>query len=267
MSKQLLLNLNGSNKGALYKWLNNFQGEPRIAWYPSAGEDFRDLLYLHPKFSEQMPAKIADPACPDLFLHSDYFPHQESKFLDNRSIHLDDRTSFYVRSIEELPRCDLPLDDNIVSFPKGSDATGRVLFLEVEVLSVLGAFTAPVIYAFVENSAFCAQRILPSNGKFSHIINVRYGGGCGGGGKSSGIWLLNVLRRLECECFVTAGNYSKESGDEQTYALYPALSGAEDTTQLNPIRVLPSESWSGHGDVSWNIVNPKEEASDLKTGI
>lgn len=256
MSNQLLWNLNGSNKGALCKWLNDFQGEPRIAWYPSAGKDFKDLLHLHPGFSEQMPAKD-DPACPDLFLHSDYFPDQESTFLDSPIIYCDDQTSISVNTIEELPRCDLPLDDKIVESPKDSAATGRVLFLKVEVKSkVLGSFTAPVIYAFVENSAFCAQRILPNKGKFSHIIHVRYGGGCGGGGKSTGIWLLNVLRRLGCECFVTDGHFNKQPGDEQIYALYPDLSGAEDTNQLNPIRVLPCESWSGHGDVSWNIVKP-----------
>lgn len=257
MSKELLLSLNGNQRGAFYSWLKTLSGEPRIAWYPSAGSDFRDLLYLHPTFSEQMPATTAEPVPADIFLHTDYFPWTASRFLDSSTIHFDFRTGVTVQSIEELPRCDLPLDKGIVDFPKGSHATGRVLFLQVKVSSdALGGFTVPVIYAFVENAAFCAQRMLPNNGQLSHVIHVRYGGGCGGGGRSSGIWLINVLDQLGCECFVTDGHHHRQTGDEHIYRRYPELAGPEDTGRLVPIRTVPSKSWSGHGDVSWNIVKP-----------
>lgn len=256
MSKKLLLNLNGNKNGAFSRWLNAFKGEPRIAWYPSAGEDFRDLLYLNSNFSRINPALRPDPEPPDIFLHTDYFPWSASNFLDDRTLYVDNRTLITVKSIEELPRCDLALNEKIVDFPKGSQATGRVLFLNIKVVStVLGDFSVPVVYAFVENSAFCATRILPHDATFSHIIHVRYGGGLGGGGKSTGVWLLNVLRQLRCECFITDGHHTRQSGDEQTYALYPELEGVEDTTQLKKIRIVKSDEWSGHGDVSWNILN------------
>ena len=255
MSKQLLYHLNGRKKGPLRRWLDNFQGEPRIAWYPSAGHDFRDLLYLHPKFSEMKPASKAEPQPPDIFLHTDYFPWSRSLFLDNRTIHQDNRTTVTVKSIEELPKCNLPLDGQIVDFPRRSQATGRTLFLEIEIQSNrMGNFTAPVIYSFVENAAFCAERILPENGKLSHVVHVRFGGGCGGGGKSTGIWLLNVLRTLHCEIFVTDGHYGRQSGDKRIYTLYPSLAGREDTSQLEQIRVIHGEGWSDYGDVSWNII-------------
>jgi hypothetical protein len=45
MSRKLLLELNGGCHGAFHKWLDQLKREPPIAWYPSAGEDFRDLLY------------------------------------------------------------------------------------------------------------------------------------------------------------------------------------------------------------------------------
>lgn len=257
MSRKLLRSLNGSNKGALHHWLSTFKGEPRIAWYPSAGGDFRDLLYLSKRFSEHMPAWMTEPAPPDLFLHTDYYFHSISKLHEGCAIHFDERTSVVVKSIEELPRCDLPLDPEIVAFPDGSHATGRVLFLEADVSSnVLGDFSAPVIYVFAENGAFCAQRILPNHGKFSHIIHVRHGGGCGGGGMSTGIWMLNILRRTGCECFITDGHLHRQSGDERIYALYPELAGPESAFKLEPIRKLPSVSWSYHGDVSWNIIRP-----------
>jgi len=40
-----LLHLNENKNGRLLSWLNRFDGDPRIAWYPSVGQDFRDLLY------------------------------------------------------------------------------------------------------------------------------------------------------------------------------------------------------------------------------
>ncbi len=255
MSRQLLEKMNGTKTGTFRKWLDSFTGEPRIAWYPSAGEDFRDLLYLHPNYSTINSASKTDPQPPDIFLHTDYYPWETSRFLDNKNIHIDDRTKVTVQTIEELPRCDLPLDDKIVDFPEGSLATGRVLFLMIKIQSnVLGEFTYPVLYAFSENAAFCAEKILPHNGKLSHIVHVRFGGGLGGGGKSTGVWLLNILRKLECEVFVTDSHYSQGAGDKRIYQIYPSLCGDEDENQLKQIRMINSEQWSDHGDVTWNLL-------------
>ena len=74
-----------------------------------------------------------------------------------------------------------------------------------------------------------------------------------------GIWLLNVLNKLKCEILVSDGHYGRQSGDKRIYDLYPQLSGEEDKTQLEQIRILKSEGWSGHGDVSWNIARNKEK--------
>ena len=261
MSRELLQDLNGNNDGPFLRWLNAFDGEPRIAYYPSSGEDFRDLLYLSPRFSDHCPATGAEPRHPDIFLHTDYFPWSTSTFLDSMVIYDDARTRVKLRDIEELPRCVLPVDPGIVDFPAGSHATGRVVFLDVSVTSEkLGSFSAPVIYAFVENGAFCARKILAKKGKISHVIHVRYGGGCGGGGQSSGVWLLNVLQRMQCECFVTDNHYPQQSGDRRTYQLYPELSGNEDTKQLEkPIRTVCSDSWSCYRDVTWRTVRPAQQ--------
>ncbi len=258
MSRQLLLDLNGNNSGLFLRWLNAFDGEPRIAWYPSSGEDFRDLLYLNPRYSDLSPATRAEPRHPDIFLHTDYFPWERAALLHERVIYDDLRTVVERRGIEELPRCNLPIDPGIVDFPEGGPATGRVVFLDISVTSEkLGSFSAPVVYAFVENEAFCARKILAKKGKMSHVIHVRYGGGAGGGGKSSGIWLLNVLRKIQCECFVTDSHHHRQTGDQRTYGLYPDLSGNEDTEQLEgPIRTVSSKSWSCNGCVSWKIIRP-----------
>lgn len=265
MSRELLENLNGNKTGQFHQWLNYFEGEPRIAWYPSSGTDFRDLLYLHSEFSIQNPASKSDLPAPDIFLHTDYFPWKSSTFLDTPEIYRDKKTSVTVKSIEELDRCDFPLDDQMVDFEEGSVATGRVLFLEVEVFStVLGNYSYPVVYAFVDNASFCAEKMLPLHAHCSHIVHIRFGGGLGGGGKSTGVWLLNVLQKLHCEVFVTDSMYGHGHGDDRIYELYPELSGIEDVIQLDQIRKIDGELWSNYGDVSWNFVN---SASDKKTSL
>lgn len=254
MSRELLLHLNGNKNGSFRKWLDAFDGEPRIAWYPSAGQDFRDLLYLNRAFSSRFPATGVEPPPPDIFLHTDYFPWSDSTFLDSREIHVDDRTRLFLRSMEELPRCDLPLDPKIVDFPEGSHATGRVLFMDIQVhSSVLGSFSVPVLYAFAENGVFCAKKILAKHGRISHVVHVRFGGSLGGG-KASGVWLLNVLRQLHCECLVTDNHYYNQPGDRRTCEAYPELSGKDEAVEFDTVRVVPSAAWSCHGDVSWDVV-------------
>jgi hypothetical protein len=250
MSKELLTFLNGNKKGKFKSYLENLSDNPSIAWYPSAGSDFRALLYLNPKYSELNPASQEEKLFPEIFIFTDYYPWTTSTFLDSPIIHDDGRTQITVNTIEELPGLYLPVDKEIVDFPEGSIATGKVLFLEVLVKSnLLGDFKYPVIYAFVENEPFCSKVLLLHKSIISHIIHIRYGGGACGGGKSSGIWVQNVLRQLNCKVFVTDGHYSLQSGDMAAYKLYPNLFGKP--TQMKITRKIKSEGWSGHGDVSW----------------
>lgn len=233
-------------------WIDRLDHEPRIAWYPSVGKDFRDLMYLHPGFRQRSPALQPEPPAPDIFLHSDYFPWESSRFLDSRWLYHDHRTSVQVAAIEELPRLDLPLDSEIVHFPEGSPATGRVLFLQLEVCSdMLGCFSVSLIYAFVENAALCSARMLPYQARVSHVVHVLSGGGLGGGGYTNGAWLLQVLERLQCELFISDGHLQHRPGDDRVLELFTNLAGPQ-ASLLTPIRTLPGASWSHHGDVSWH---------------
>jgi len=255
MTKKLLLNLNGNKTGLFKKFLDEFNGEPRIAWYPSAGTDFRALLYLHPTYSKANPATGQEPQPPDLFLFTDYFPWQNSTFLDNRTVYSDSRTTVYIEHIEELPKLNLKLHERLVDFKEGSTATDRAVFLKVKIDSdTLGTITYPVLYAFAENVAFYCNKIIPNEAIISHIIHVRYGGGLGGGGKASGVWLHNVLKQLNCELFITDGTNQWQDGDKFALELCPSIP-RQSNVVLRPIRIIPSQGWSEHGDVSWNLIS------------
>ena len=255
MSRLLLTELNGSKKGALKKFIDTFKGEPRIAWYPSAGVDFRALLYLSPKYAASYPVEVEEPQTPDIFLFTDYFPNQYSNFLDNRTIFWDGRTEIFVEHIEELPRLNLlPLHPELVDLPEGSIATDRSVFLIIKVSSnTLGTFSFPVIYAFAENETFYCKKMIPFKARISHVIRIRYGGGIGGGGQASGYWVRNVLKSLGSEVFITDDHYSMQSGDEYAFAFCPHIPKKIECT-LEPIRIFPGRSWSDYGDVSWNLV-------------
>ena len=257
MTRRLLTDLNGNCTGKLKSFLDTFKGEPRIAWYPSAGEDFRALVYLHPGFAQFHPSTAPELQSPDLFLYTDYsyYPRQNSTIFENGIIYSDDRTRVFIESVEELPKLNLPLHDSIVNSPNGGSATDRAFFLRIKIESNrFGSITYPVLYAFAENETFFCKKLIPNKARISHIIQVRYGGGCGGGGKASGAWLLNVLNKLNCEVFITDGHHNWQSGDRAALRLCPDIP-KENHSQLTPIRLVPSDSWSGHGNVSWNLVS------------
>lgn len=176
--------------------------------------------------------------------------------MDNRILYSDSRTLVVVDQIEELPTLDLlPLHKELVHFTEGSTATDKAVFLKIRIDSdKLGFIVYPVVYAFAENETFFCKKMVPNDAIVSHIIHVRYGGGCGGGGSASGIWLLHVLRQLHCELFITDGHHHWQSGDHFALRTCRAIPRTN-TSTLTPIRTIHSQGWSGHGDVSWNLVS------------
>ncbi len=247
MSMRFLKAMNGNRRGKFAEYIAQQVTEPRILWYPSAGTDFRDLLFAHPHL-----VASGEPPPPDLFVHTDYYPWEGSTFLDTPLLHTDSRTTVRVVHCEALPDFAGQLDPEVVHFPEGSKATGKVLFMKLEIeSSVLGRFTRPLLYVFSENAAFCARRALPNHARFSHIVRVRFGGGCGGGGDSSGIWLWNALGSLGCEVFATDGHDHLQGGDRQIMRLYPELAATGSRPATTLLRTVPGRSWSEHGDVDW----------------
>ena len=251
MSLQLLNHLNGNNNGKFAQFIENFkndnQPQPRIAWYPSAGKDFRALLYLSNEYSNIYPVEHK-PAAPDIFIFSDYFPWESDNFLDDRLIYQDNHTTIEILNIEELPRLNLELNPEIVDFPAGSSATDRLIFIEVKVTSdVLGEFKFPILYAFAENEAFYCKKLVPNNAVISHVLHVRYGGGLFGGGKASGIWLKNVLCKLKTEVFISDDKFSLQSGDNYVLNYCEEIPAINDSVLL-PIRNIQGYLWSNYSE-------------------
>lgn len=260
-SLKLLQLLNGGEKGRLAEWLSSRHNEPRIAWYPSAGEDFRWLLYLHKDYRKVHPSLDEEPVPPDIFIHTDYFPWNDSNFLDRPLHYSDQHTSITIAHIEELPRLDLPVHDDLVDSPPGS-ATNRVMYLEIAINSQrLGRYTQPLIYAFAENSAFCSEYLVRPKATVSHIMQVRYGNSLGGGLSSPG-WIRHQFGILNTEVGITDGGIG---GDDSTNNLvfehFPNLRNPESPPATwRPLRTTEYGTPPFITQLQWYLVKNRRTA-------
>ncbi len=254
MSLLFLETLNGENQGPFRRWLDSRSHTPRIAWYPSAGTDLRDILYLSAAYAGHLPPLSADePSCPDLFLHTDMGAPGNVKFVTELIAFEDPRTRIRVVEWEELPRCELPMRPELVAFHEGTELSHRVFFFQLAVESRhLGEFTVPLLYVFAENAAFCALRLLPLQARITHLVQVRYGHSLGGANDSPG-WLLGQLETLGVKLVVSDGcERSDFREDNATYRCYPSLRHRRaDPTRWTCLRRLSRASWDGYHDVKW----------------
>ncbi len=275
MNKNFLYQLNGEKNGKLKFLLDNMQNEPRIAWHTSAGEDFRSLLYLSDNYQTLYLGQEI-PATPDFFIftdansslfkrlicrNEDEFPISKIELFLKDLVDIgawylynDDRTTIKVIHYENLPDIYCPSNREIVMTQPEDKNFRRVIFLHVLIESnLLGSFKIPIIYVNSENESFCSRYVI-GNTSFSHIVHVRYGGGIGGGGYASGAWLMNVLKKLNTEVFITDEHLDWQTGDKAALAKYANLQSEEKVDEYPNVYTVPSASWSGHGNVKWKLI-------------
>ncbi len=258
MSRELLYSLAGSRSSLLSHWLEKNPENPRIAWYPSAGSDVQDLLFLHPKYREINAPRGFEPASPSFFLHTDYSMLENPHFFDTIQLYSDAYTDIVVTEIEELPRLQLPVYADLVVFPKESEATHRVVFLIASVkCHRLGEFQYPILYVFSENAAFCAKCLRPWKARISHIVQVDYGNL---GLLSAPSWIPYQFQRLEVEAFITDWFpprpyfYPSHYAEDTVFYRFPTLKAPKpNSSSWKKIRTLPGGLWHGRRQVSWQI--------------
>ncbi len=169
------------------------------AWYPSAGDDFRPLLYLSPRYMETLGSSA--PAPVEHYLFSDYWPlDKHPKFLTTGVIFSDRRTCIEVTRVDEMRPMRLPVHPDLVNFPNHHHLTNRVFNLEVQILSDDQARSARVTYAFVENTAM-ANDLIRKRVNITHMINVCYGSSFGGSSIGAD-WLLHAAAALNTTTFI-----------------------------------------------------------------
>jgi hypothetical protein len=199
-------------RNALHRWLDNHPGTPRLAWYPSAGEDCRDLLYLSDYYRRSKPARHSEPPAPDIFLHTDYLagsyfdPFQAFK---RPALHEIFGDNLFVKSQETLPSLELEFHPDLVSCDP-SPMLGTVTFASLRVESrIMGVWEMGFIYAAVENCAM-ADFMLKHQARVSHIVQMCFGHGLGGGRIPPG-FLTRLVTPFQTEVFVTDNHFAVDS--------------------------------------------------------
>lgn len=158
-----------------------------IAWYPSSGYDFRDLIEVNRTSIE-----------PDIFFHTDY----NNKWVDLNcgEVFNDGSTRITINTINELKfrkKVGYFVNPKFVDFPDDAHLIPKIYLLNVKIECGFGKIIKPVIYFFMENINFLEEVLLKNKINISHFIKIREGCGFGGNRKSISIvyaflGLLNV---------------------------------------------------------------------------
>jgi len=197
----------GASDAGLWKdFIARFgETQGRICYYPSAGWDFRPLVYQQIAGMEKLGLLAADRKvmrqtlfdeienpkirnvyeAPDLWILSDYSGDRMASWLESGVIHQDERVEVRILSHTELhPRTQqyrIPPDSRYVS-GQATPMTGRVFYLRVAVTNAtLGTVEADVLYFCVENVHLISRLLLSERIPVSHVVWVRDGSGFGGG--------------------------------------------------------------------------------------
>ena len=172
----------------------------RICYYPSAGSDFRPLVY------QQLSGMVklglangdggilrADPdlferghyAAPDLWLLSDFRGDDLAEWLETKVVHRDARVEIRLLAHTELH----PQKMNFQQRPSAAytslpptPMTGRVFYLRLAVTNeTIGPVECDALYFCVENVHLIQSFLLRRQVPLSHVVWVRDGAGFGGG--------------------------------------------------------------------------------------
>jgi len=230
--------------------INELKKFSSLCWYPSAGTDFRELLYLSPEYEKITDLKIEQK--PDGFILTDYwvmeyYPKLEESLIGPTELFNDGRTVITALNGKELSRLSLPFYNELISFEQSSDY-GRVFSFDVKIYSdILGEINTHVIYAIVENTSFAIDFLLKHKINVYSIIHVRYGHMLGGG-RSNGMYIKRLLTDLNTHYFISDMNYDSNI-DSEALSVYRKTLKLRTDPPLTDMAMIPSYQWSWSGDV------------------
>jgi hypothetical protein len=159
-------------------------------------------------------------------------------------MHDGPRTDITVLNEEFLPESRLAFHSDLVDCHP-SPVLGRVAFMVLHIESnALGSWEVPVIYAAVENTAM-ADMMLKHKARVSHIIQMRFGHGLGGGRIPPG-FLTRLVEPLRTEAFITDRQF--ELGRTMTVPHFESLNthAPVDLNSWTVARRRYTVPWSGY---------------------
>ena len=188
--------------------------DTQILWYPSAGNDYRDVIeYYRERVSYDKAQK------PTLFIHSDYHCNgvklnvgeviEESiygKYAPTYNIVIEN-----IFELELIPDYHFNINREYIVFNSGRQR-GKIYLLDIRIIILETGceIKSQIIYFLFENLNFLEEVLLKNKIKVSHIVKVRDGSGYGGGRINHAI-LRAFFDSLDTMYFITDNqNYAGE---------------------------------------------------------
>ena len=236
-----------------------------ICWYPSAGNDFRALLFLSDWYYEKYNVPRDDgQVLPDLFVMTDYTglhewrangdERKEYALLEQdicppgtrlvEAYYHSTHTFVTVKRFEKLEDLTLSFDPERTNFDP-SPAYNTACLLEVEVESrkfgITNTFDATVLYVTCQNEAFANEFLIPNAIKAEYQLIIRYGEAMGGA-LLGPAWIIRSCKELGIKYLIANSRYvngNDENGDSIC------------TTQYEELYSISGGQWSDYGKVGW----------------
>jgi len=237
-----------------------------ICWYPSAGRDFRPLLFLSDWYCRKNGLDLDEgQEMPDLYIFTDYvgFPvwfgdEYEKEGFDflKPGFHLieneyySNSTKITIKCVERLVDFRFSFDRNLACMDS-TPAYNSSFLMEVEVESklegVVTTYDATVLYITAFNETLYREFILRHHIKVEYQVLVRYGEGMGGGARIHPSWIIRSYRELGTKYLISELRYVEEAReDESTDKPMPVL---------EKIYSINAKQWSQHdAEIGWHRV-------------
>lgn len=182
--KELLKGVDQKSQSRFNELLDAIPENPNILWYPSSGNDFRDLL-------EFGPGGLNSPGLkelPHLFIHTDYFKEwlflgKDQTEFEEQGLRITVRRKFELRF--SLPIVGYYVNPNYVDFPNEALKKPIIYLLDLTIeCENFNPINQSVLYFMFENINFLDVVLFKFKIPISHLVKVREGCGFGGGRKS-----------------------------------------------------------------------------------
>ena len=199
---ELLKGENRESQKQLDKLFCSIGDDPRILWYPSAGDDYRDISELSNANIDRnnirgrinIATDYEITELPDIFVHTDYFKRwaklRQGEIFNDDNTGKDDKTRVTIENLYELQfnnglNINYNVNEDFVVFPEEAPKSPEIYLLDVRINSdTLGEIRKPVFYFLFENINFLEEVLLRNRINISHIVKVREGCAMGGNKKS-----------------------------------------------------------------------------------
>lgn len=244
--------------------LNVIKKHETICWYPSAGFDFRSILYLSDEYNKRENVKL-EGKVPSLFILSDYSAFstiiRKISLEEEKNLFEDDRTKITVTESEEIAPLDTKIETHLAELDWiDQEFFNSVYRFKVKVSSLMKKgeprkeWQTELVYVSAENTAFLRDFLLENKAKVDYIIRVRYGTGFGGAKGVQGDYLTLYLKELGTKYFVA--NEVRDAVYDYNYVnrYGIVLPRRGELPKLEPVHTIDGTAWSDCGRVSWYAV-------------